>query len=261
MSDRSLAERRSRPFRLILSCLIGLITVQGVTAGPDAARDRWQKGNERYRSGEYAAALRRYAEAEATGYRSGALYFNMGNAYFRLGEIGQAIRYFEKARRLLPERPEIRHNLAVVSARVAEPVPRLPEPFWRGWAAERPGAPALFLWGLAAYVLAVGIGLARLSSALPGKWWKRALQAAAATAVCLFLGSGAAAIRQANDKRGVVVTGHTVLQEAPAAGAVEIRRVAEGVVVHVLETRNDWKRVRLPDGVIGWAHSAEVPDI
>ena len=53
-------------------------------------------GNVHYRDGNYADAITAYQEAIEGGYASGALFYNLGNAYFRNDELGQAIRFYEK---------------------------------------------------------------------------------------------------------------------------------------------------------------------
>ena len=40
-------------------------------------------------------------------------YFNLGNAYFRLGELGKAIRFYEKARVLIPRDEDLNFNLSL----------------------------------------------------------------------------------------------------------------------------------------------------
>jgi tetratricopeptide (TPR) repeat protein len=68
---------------------------------------------------------------QSDGFKSGALYYNLGNAYFRAGEYGRAIAAYRKAK---PYRPRdsyleanLRHALSVAPGRLPEP----PLPWWR----------------------------------------------------------------------------------------------------------------------------------
>ncbi len=65
------------------------------------------------------------------GFQSGALYYNLGNAYFRAGEYGRAIAAYRKAKPYRPRDPyldaNLRQALAVAPGRLPEP----PTPWWR----------------------------------------------------------------------------------------------------------------------------------
>jgi tetratricopeptide (TPR) repeat protein len=67
----------------------------------------------------------------ADGYRNGAVYYNLGNAYFRAGEYGRSIAAYRKAKPYRPRDPyleaNLRHALSVAPGRLSEP----PSPWWR----------------------------------------------------------------------------------------------------------------------------------
>ncbi len=60
----------------------------------------------------YTKALRRYEHITHNGMRNGKLYYNIGNAYFRLHSLGRAILNYRKAHRYLPNDENVNHNLA-----------------------------------------------------------------------------------------------------------------------------------------------------
>ena len=72
----------------------------------DAVR-LFDEGTAALMDGQFQDALRSFTAAEQSGWASGALFYNTGLAYYRLDELGQAIRYLEKARLLNPEDPRI----------------------------------------------------------------------------------------------------------------------------------------------------------
>src|SRR5215467_13653305 len=65
------------------------------------------------------------------GFRNGAVYYNLGNAYFRAGEYGRAIAAYRKAKPYRPRDPyleaNLRQALSVAPGRLPEP----PAPWWR----------------------------------------------------------------------------------------------------------------------------------
>lgn len=86
---------------LVLPCL-------AVASGLDY---NFEQGNQHYTNGEYDQAITEYEKVIAAGYHSAALYYNLGNAYFRQGQLGQAIMNYIRARRLAPRDDDIRANL------------------------------------------------------------------------------------------------------------------------------------------------------
>ena len=67
----------------------------------------------------------------ADGFCNGAVYYNLGNAYYRAGDFGRAILNYRKAKHYLPRDPLLEANLqqALASApgKIAEP----PKPWWQ----------------------------------------------------------------------------------------------------------------------------------
>lgn len=97
--------------RLLISVLSLVIFLysSGVFAA-DTEAD-FQKANQLFQDKEYVEAIALYRDILADGVESAPLYFNLGNAYFKDGDLGRAILYYLKARRLDPSDNDIAANL------------------------------------------------------------------------------------------------------------------------------------------------------
>jgi len=87
-----------------------------LTAGACFARhqdyhETFTAANQYYADKDYARAIEAYREVLAQGVESAELYYNLGNASFKHGDLGHAIANYLKARRLAPDNEDIRHNL------------------------------------------------------------------------------------------------------------------------------------------------------
>lgn len=71
----------------------------------------FEQGNKLYVEGNYSGAITEYEKILRAGYESSQLYYNLGNAYFRDGQLGMAIANYIRARRLAPRDDDIRANL------------------------------------------------------------------------------------------------------------------------------------------------------
>ncbi len=225
-------------------------------AQPTRVVRQFEAGNRYYAGGDYRAALRAYAEVQQRGYASGALYANVGGAHLRLGQLGQAIRYLEKARRLRPEGERLRRRLGAARRQAGPEVAQATRPRPAPWiAAGRAlagwAAPALYLGlGLLLYLAALGAWAVALRT---GTNRRPRLRLAAGLLGLLLTGAALwASAAETADPRAVVVAPASVLRTAPALGADSVRALPEGLPLRLRHRRDEWTRVALPDGTTGW---------
>jgi uncharacterized protein YgiM (DUF1202 family) len=76
-----------------------------------ATRADFESANRLYEKGDYANAATAYEQIVRSGESSPALYFNLGNAYFKNNQTGRAIAAYAQAEALSPRDPDIRANL------------------------------------------------------------------------------------------------------------------------------------------------------
>jgi len=228
-----------------------LLIVATATAQPDRLRRRFAAANEAYTQGRYEQAVEGYQAVLDAGSASGALYHNLGNAYARLDRVGPAVWAYERARRLRPGDPRLRHNLEYVRRRAGLPPRGLPA---RGLAALVAGWSPLLLFGVG--VLALGAGLLGavfrggpdqyLAWRMPSAW---GLVAAGLLLVAVALGTSYV---QAHERRAVVINETALLRTAPNETTAPDSTLREGTMVEVQAPQGPWRCVRLGDGTIGW---------
>ena len=97
----------------------------------DLAAD-FEQANKFYEEGKYDAAVQAYDKLLETGNASEALYFNRGNALFKLGQVRRAIASYRLAERISPRDPELRANLQFARTRARGGSPYQAER-WRLW--------------------------------------------------------------------------------------------------------------------------------
>jgi tetratricopeptide (TPR) repeat protein len=77
-----------------------------------SAGEQFAQANKLYEAKEFDKAIQAYQSVLSQGVESSSLYYNLGNAYFKKGDLGYAILYYLKAKRLDPSDDDIAHNLA-----------------------------------------------------------------------------------------------------------------------------------------------------
>jgi tetratricopeptide (TPR) repeat protein len=249
-----------RPLRMLMTTLwLGLLTA-GVCAGQEAFFD---EGNQRYQNGDFDGAVASYARILEAGLESGDLYYNLGNTYFKRGEIGPAILYYERARRLMPADEDLLANLALARQLTADEITPLPQ-FWlfravRWWVDLVPRSALAWLVGLAYLVVAGGGIVWILRPGTPMAAWARRGAAGAAGVALLF------GINLAVRELGIGAPQKAVeadVQSAPSGdSALRIFAVHEGATVRMGRRSDDWVEIVLEDGTVGWVEAAQLEPI
>ncbi len=250
---------RRPAFAFFLLCLyLPALSAQGV---PDQ-----EQAQAYYRDGQYEQAVRVYEGLLEQGYRDARLYYNLGNAYYRLDRRGEAVLAYERARRLDPSDTDIRHNLELIRARMPEPVNPVPAFFLKRWWESLRDAASPTTWGIVVVVL-LWLGVGGMTLWLRGasrshrKWgFVCGVIFLAGSLLPFFL----AADRQANLRRSgqaVVMTGEIRLRSAPEETSQSVRNLYEGMVLDLLDVIGDWYKVRLADGEQGWVQMSAVEEI
>ena len=88
----------------------------------------FEDGNRSMGEGNYKDAIQAYESILELGYETGDLYYNLGNAYYRLHSIGLSAWAYYNALSMKPIDKDIIHNLHVTQARQVDRI-EMPEPF------------------------------------------------------------------------------------------------------------------------------------
>jgi tetratricopeptide (TPR) repeat protein len=232
-----------------------------LSASKDAT---FRRGNEAYFHGRYAEAVEAWERVAALGVISDELYFNLGCAYLKAGQIGPAIYNYERALELDPSREDAQFNLKIArdAARKkgedklvgAESTPlwiRAVQPFTVG---------ALSWLFLALYLPLFGLLIARHFLS-PG-FVRVGLTALTAFVALAALGSGALLggrlYLAERVERGIVLPDTIAVKEGPDPSYNSSFNVHAGLRVRITETDQDWVRVRLANGLEGWVRQREL---
>lgn len=106
--------------RMVLLFSLALVCFTNLLHGADAAVD-FDQANKFYEEGKFRDAAESYGKILATGTSSAPLLFNLGNARFKAGDIGQAIAAYRQAAQLSPRDPDLNANLQFARGRVTGP--------------------------------------------------------------------------------------------------------------------------------------------
>lgn len=230
-----------------------------VTPAPLNAQDAlFNEGNRLYQEGDFGGAAASYEAVLAGGFESAEVYYNLGNAHFRLGSVGLAVLNYERAARLNPRGEDIQANLDLVGQMLQDRIEPLPR-FWvlsviDWWMTLIPRGRLGPLVALC--YLALGVATVLLVLGRP-RGWRAALRRAvyASLAATVLLG-GTLLARETGlgqPEGAVVMASEARVLSAPSEeGGLTVFTVHEGTRVRIDRRAEDWAEIVLADGKVGW---------
>jgi len=234
-----------------------------------AAQDPEQmatKAAKAYNTKQYSEAIALYEKIIAGGNESYALYYNLGNAYFRNNETAQAILYYEKALKLAPNNEDIKHNIEVVNSKLNDKVEMVPELFYKRWwkqivnlmNIDTFAIVNIILLSLALLLLAIYIAVSNIMLRKISFW--------AGISLLLVFGVSVMAASQrnhyiTNQHEAIVFTQTVNIKSSPDENSKEIFVLHEGTKVKLLDVVAEWQEIRIANGSVGWIKASDIRKI
>jgi len=96
--------------------ILAILAVSSITAANSNApatemTAAFLNGLKAYQKADYAAAITQFRRIAAAGVQNGKLFYNLGNAYMKTADLGNAIFWYERALKLIPADPDLKFNL------------------------------------------------------------------------------------------------------------------------------------------------------
>lgn len=210
------------------------------------------KANAHYQEKRYPEAVRIYSDLEAKGYENGYLYYNLGNAYFRLGKTGPAILSYLKAKSFIPRDKDLEANLKTA---IQETNDRLGE--------NPPGLLKTILFWLDDFSRTETVQILIVSNflfwlAMAGRlffnhaFWDVARKT---FLICVCLAAVSTACKfhvESGSGLGVVFAKTADVKSSPAGDSVTLFQLHEGAAVAIAGEKDGWYRIELREDRKGW---------
>ncbi len=223
-------------------------------------------GNDLYAKGQYYHAINVYEQVVNSGYESAELYFNLGNAYYKVNNIAQAILNYERAKKMNPWDEDIKHNLAIANARIVDKIDVIPEFFMKSWIAKIVNITSSDNWAIlsvSCFVLFLVLILIYLySSRIAVKklsFW---------LGILIFIISVTSFYSSLKRKQfltlknsAIIISPTVTAKSSPDEWGVDLFVIHEGTSVIIVDSIDVWYEIKLGDGKIGWINRIELAKI
>lgn len=215
------------------------------------------KANKQYADQKFAEAIKSYEQIVNGGFESAQLFFNLGNAYYKTGEIPKAILFYEKAKLLNPHDDDIAYNLTLANQHIVDKIEALPQVFFARWwnSIVRYYSADSWAWSslisFALFALLLGVFLLTSS----GLWKRVSFGLGSLTFLfsCFAFYFASSQMKMQTQKRNAIVFSPSVtVKSTPAESGTKLFVIHEGIKVQLTDSVSNWKEIKLSDGNKGW---------
>lgn len=227
------------------------------TFAQDTVNDKYNQGVTSFTEGNFQEALDIWTDLYNTGYRSANLDYNIGNAYFKMNNIPDAILFFERAYLLKPGDENINYNLQIARTLTVDRFQEIPELFFVRWynyislvlAANTWAIFSIISFVLSLLLLSLYIYSSRYRSKVIGFW----------LAMLFFLLSFSSLFLSLRNKTLVFDSHKAIIssplvsgKSSPDISGTDLFVLHEGTKVSIEDEVGEWLEIRLSDGNKGW---------
>jgi tetratricopeptide (TPR) repeat protein len=231
----------------------------GASSASSAPTGLWlEQANRFYTAQQYDSAAAYYEKIVSSGVTAGAVYFNLGNAYYRLKKLGLSRLCYEKAARLDPADPDIAANIKFVSSNIVD---RITEP-QRGfveavlWRLHVLMPLRVQLWFCFSLLFVISL-LAAAALFVKGNRRLWLIYVSTLLGIVVFFSSLSMGLKifDAEHSAYAILLDPSIDAKNEPEGAKILFTIHEGTKLQIRKSVEGWSLVSLPNGVSGWVEN------
>ncbi len=250
---------KTRCFKLFLFLILVVAMDQPCFAQNPLPSQIFLNAADFYKQAKYNRSITEYEKILKAGLENGTIYYNLGNCYFKTGELGKSILNYERARRLIPRDRDLAANYNYAQSLIKGTV-----------LASRPtGVKRLFIqffgqFSLDDLTIFLSLVCFLIMAVLTfGIYQGVSKQKALLSLVILVLFFVVAGVnfkyRISNlNSEAVVVINSSEVKFAPLEHATVHFTIYEGMKIRIMLFKNNWCKVVRADGKTGWVPSSSL---
>lgn len=246
--------------RVIILFILVHFAINGNATVPS---QQFEAGNKEYRFGNYEKAIGIYEKLVKDGFRSSTLYFNLGNSYYKESNYAKSIINYERALKLNPQDEDIQFNLRLANMNTVDKIEPLPRLFYEQWWDSFISMFSSDTWsklGIAGCwltLLFAGIYLFSQTVFLKKTGFFGGLICCIAATTLLLVGR-IQYQRVYGHKAAVIIETSAYIKSSPEEKSTNLFMLHAGTKIEVVDELQDWKKIKIANGNIGWISNKDL---
>ncbi|MCP3943288.1 MAG: hypothetical protein GY710_17630 [Desulfobacteraceae bacterium] len=213
-------------------------------------------GIKSYQAGEFKDAANNFESIAASGVINPDLFYNIGNAYLKAKDLGNAILWYERAKRLSPGNPDLLFNLAYANTLVKDKIDssltlRDILFFWQGVVPLKWIQTGTIVFSCLFFLWA-GVKTFRRKRIFSGVGW-----VLISLLVGSFIAAGMEEYRVQVENSAVIVQTAAAVRSGIMESSTKLFELHAGTRVQVEAKKKGYLKIRLPKGRVGWVRPGD----
>jgi len=223
----------------------------------------FEDANTLYNDGKYAEAIEKYETILASDEHSAEVYFNLGNAHYKLNNTAPSIYYYEKALQLKPKDKEILNNLSFAQNMTIDAIDTVPDVGFNRIFKNMITMASADTWskiaiaGVLVFVLLFLIYHFAFATTQKRIAFVVSLFSLFVSGVSLVMAFQKTRL-DAKDNPAIVFAQESRVKADPNRTSEEVFRLHEGTKIQIIDTYNDWHKIEIADKSVGWIIAEDV---
>jgi len=226
----------------------------------------FDQANQSYKDGKYQEAIKLYQEIEAKDSVSSTLFFNLANSYYKLNNVASTIYYYEKALILNPLNTDASNNLEFARRMTIDNIEELPKTFLQRLEINYIQKFSYNQWAKFAIGFSILFAILFLLFFFANASNKKRVYFLTSVISFVFLSITTTISynqynKAQNKKYGIIFAPKVVVKNAPTINSDEVFTLHEGTKITILDAVDNWKKIILADGKIGWISAENLKEL
>ena len=219
----------------------------------------YEKGMEAYKNNQFELSVQEFTTILEKGWSSPELYYNLGNAYYRLGNISGSVWSYESCLMMKPNHHDAKYNLKLANLRVKDRVDFPDPPFYLKFymSIKEQYSPDTWIF-ISSCLFFLFVSFSTIKKFV----WIDLLQYLSSITLMIFFFSLFVTLHSIFNKNsnleGIVYQNRIGAFSEPDEFSIRLFEVNEGLKVKIGEVKKTWLEIELLDGKVGWIEKKDV---
>lgn len=228
-----------------------------------SAQNLLEEANQAYTKNDFKKAVELYNTVLKESGESSALYYNLGNAFFKDKQFAAAILNYERALLLQPGNEDARFNLEIAQTRIVDKIEPIEPFFLTAWITSFRDSVSSNGWAVVAIVsFLLIIGCLFLYFFTRNVIARKIGFFAGLVLICLCITANVFSMQQKERvetrDQAIVFAPTVTIKSTPDNSGTDLFVLHEGTKVAILSRLGEWVEIRLADGNRGWIQSSKI---
>ena len=224
----------------------------------------FSSGVDLYNQGKYLEAISQFELVIENGEHSYALYFNLGNSFYKINDIANSILFYEKSLKLDPTDKDVINNLKMVNNAIIDDIAKIPESFINNQFSKLSNNFSYSTWGLISIIFSFSFLLIFVLYFFSKEPIVKRTSFALLFILSLLIGSTLKISLDSYEKNhlekyAIIFSSKIEIKAEPNMRSENLLTLHMGTKVKIINNFNDeWLKIKLVNGQEGWISKNEI---